>query len=172
MKNSPKPYEIYKHFKGNLYQVLTLAEDSEDHSMHVVYQALYSPYKIYVRSLEAFTSKVDTEKYPKVEQEYRFEIQDKILSKEPDMLEAVVEEVDDLDNDVIDPLLMEFLDSDTYEEKLNILVALHSRINQDMINTIAMALDIEINDGDIETRYEATKNCLATFEKYECNRLR
>lgn len=181
MKNSPKPYEIYKHFKGNMYQVLTLAENSEDGSMQVVYQALYSPFKVYVRSLEMFTSKVDSKKYPNENQEYRFQIQDdinvatQITVKAPSNVvidTAVENDIDDLDNDVIDPLLMKFLDSDTYEEKLSILVALHSSINHEMINTIAMALDIEINDGDIETRYEATKNCLVTFEKYECNRLR
>ncbi|HKM03521.1 MAG TPA: DUF1653 domain-containing protein [Lachnospiraceae bacterium] len=181
MNNSPRPYEVYRHFKGNIYQVLTLAEDCEDGSMQVVYQALYSPFKVYVRSLEVFTSKVDKEKYPNVEQEYRFQIQNedclnsfittKTPSKEFEVPKKVLDNnIDDLDNDTIDPLLMEFLDSDTYEEKINILVALHSRINQDMINTIAMALDIEINDGDIETRFEAIKNCLVTFQKYEINR--
>jgi len=52
------------------------------------------------------------------------------------------------------------------------LVGLHNRINQDMINTIAVALDVEVNEGNLEERYEAIKNCLITFEKYECNRLR
>ena len=56
--------------------------------------------------------------------------------------------------------------------RLNILVALHSRITDEMINTLAVAVDLEIKDGDVEMRYEELKNCLLTFEKYECNRLR
>ena len=32
--------------------------------------------------------------------------------------------------------------------------------------------DIEINEGDLEERYEALKTCLLTLERYECNRLR
>ena len=32
--------------------------------------------------------------------------------------------------------------------------------------------DVEINDGDLEERYEALKACLLTLERYECNRLR
>ena len=72
----------------------------------------------------------------------------------------------------IDPLVMEFLDADSYEQKLNILAALHNRITDEMINTMAIATDIEIKDGNVEERYEELKNCLLTFEKYECNRLR
>jgi hypothetical protein len=67
---------------------------------------------------------------------------------------------------------MEFLEADTYEQRLNILASLQSRITDDMINTMAVAVDLEIKDGDIGERYEELKNCLLTFEKYECNRLR
>ena len=55
---------------------------------------------------------------------------------------------------------------------LNILAALRSRITDEMINTMAMAVDLEIKEGDVEERYEELRNCLLTFEKYECNRLR
>ena len=72
----------------------------------------------------------------------------------------------------IDPLVMDFLDADTYEQRLNILAALRDRVTDDMINTMAVAVDLEIKDGSIEERYEELKRCLLTFEKYECNRLR
>ena len=72
----------------------------------------------------------------------------------------------------IDPLVMEFLDADSYEERLNILAALQGRITNEMINTMAVSVDLEINDGSVEERYDALKNCLLTLEKYECNRLR
>ena len=62
--------------------------------------------------------------------------------------------------------------ADSYEQKLNILAGLHHRITDEMITTMAIACDIEVNDGETEERYEELKNCLLTMEKFECNRLR
>ena len=65
--------EFYKHFKGQLYQVRALAENSEDNTPMVVYQAMYAPFKIWVRPLSTFLEKLDKEKYPDAAQEFRFE---------------------------------------------------------------------------------------------------
>lgn len=161
MRQIPKPQEIYKHFKGNLYQICSIAEHSETEEQMVVYQALYGDFKIYARPLTMFMEKVDKIKYPDVVQEYRFEVQGEEL---PEMVEE--EELQ------IDPMVMQFLEADSYEEKLNILIGLKHRITQDMITTMAIASDVEVSEGEIEERYEVLKNCLVTLEKYECNRLR
>lgn len=68
----------YRHFKGKSYKVICIAYDSETNndlepSKLVVYEALYDDHKIWVRPYDMFCSKVDVEKYPDVEQEYRFE---------------------------------------------------------------------------------------------------
>lgn len=65
--------KCYHHFKGNNYKVIAIAKDSETLEEVVVYQALYGNGDIWVRKLSDFASKVDKEKYPDIEQEYRFE---------------------------------------------------------------------------------------------------
>lgn len=164
----------------------------------VVYQAMYDTFEIYVRPLSMFMEEVDTVKYPDVEQKYRFTLleegPDSVKeqeSVEPEKAEATdraqdqqnlqkqtevktdVRSVDESEEELnIDPLVLEFLDADSYEQRLLILDSLHNRITDDMINTMAVSEDLEIKEGDLEDRYQELRNCLRTFEKFECNRLR
>ena len=67
---------VYKHFKGDLYLVVDIAQHSETDEKLVIYRCLYGEGKLYARPYDMFASKVDREKYPNVEQEYRFQLQD------------------------------------------------------------------------------------------------
>lgn len=184
MSNMPVPQQIYRHFKGNLYRIITLARHSETDEELVVYQALYGDYQVYARPVGSFLGKVDREKYPDASQEQRFELMQEVIQT-PETDHAYDKKEDQVNKEPgktlqepeqeelnIDPLVLEYLDADSYGERLNILTALQHRITDEMINTMAIAIDHEIEEGDTQERYEELKNCLLTLERFECNRLR
>ena len=74
--NSLVIHGIYRHFKGDYYLVEDIAFDSEAHKEMVVYRKLYDDCSLWVRPVEMFLSEVDYNKYPNVEQKYRFELVD------------------------------------------------------------------------------------------------
>ena len=189
--------QIYRHFKGNLYRVITVATHTETEEELVIYQALYGDFKVYARPLSMFLSEVDKEKYPDAAQKMRFEPLEQmveavaIVEKEEKAETAVIPEKDkaeeSLQNEIIlkeesaeaqteesvtiDPLLEAYLDTDSYREKLNILHGLQHRITEHMLNTMAVVIDFELPEGDVQAKYDALNDCLLTKEKYECNRI-
>lgn len=194
MERIPKSGEFYRHFKNKLYQIVTVAEHSESREKLVIYQALYGDYKTYARPLEMFTSEVDHVKYPDVKQKYRFEkvepgevakavepiaeasvintesvsaAQVTTQAKKPEN-EPVSTEADELP----EPGLLEFLDTDDWDMKYNILVSLRDKMTDKLVDDFAVSLDIVIPEGPLEKRYEELKNCLRTRQKFESQRLR
>jgi len=67
---------IYKHFKGDLHIVEDIAIHSETGEKLVIYRGLYEDCTLYARPYDMFLEKVDKEKYPNVDQEYRFQFQE------------------------------------------------------------------------------------------------
>jgi len=69
---------LYRHFKGNNYEVFDLAEHTETNETLVIYRSVNRKRYcdngiVYARPFDMFFSKVDKEKYSNVEQENRFE---------------------------------------------------------------------------------------------------
>lgn len=64
---------LYRHFKGAVYRVITVAEHTETGENFVIYYPVKHPSKVYARPLEMFMSDVDKKKYPNTKQQKRFE---------------------------------------------------------------------------------------------------
>lgn len=123
-------------------------------------------------SAEAPQTDCETAEAPKTNREAARESQPEQKNRKAENQEQGLELEPSAGEFALDPMVLEFLDADNYEQRLNILAGIHHRITDDMITTMAIACDVEINEGDTEERYEALKTCLLTLEKYECNRLR
>lgn len=196
----PKNNEIYKHFKGNLYKIITMAVHSETGEQMVVYQGLYGDYPVYCRPLDMFVSEVDHVKYPEVTQKFRFEPVNGLVNTDISVMETAgissdsvnvkmneqvpveegmkasetkeseIADSQETESAGVDPMILEFLDAETNAQKRNILTGLHHRITNEMIDTLAVVMDVVIEEGDVEDRYQQLKTCLDTIDRYEIER--
>ena len=184
--------QFYRHFKDRLYQVMAVAEHSESGERMVVYQALYGDYRVYVRPYEMFISEVDHEKYPQVTQRYRFEQVELSGEECPDQGTGSVQEApcgaaaeskeesavqkrcpeSPSGDGSVNPILLEFLDAETLEEKLHIMIFGRNQMDDSLLNSIAISLDLVVDEKSTQEKYDEILNCLSMMEKFECNRLR
>lgn len=142
----PKAGECYRHFKGNRYQIIAIAKHTETEEDYVVYQALYGDNGIFVRPLAMFMEKVDKEKYPDAKQEYRFELEEETN------------------------LLMEYLDLDTYAEKLCFLQKHRADITGDFLEAVAACMDFTESAPTLELRLDQIMHYIEMLMKYERRR--
>ena len=143
----PRQGEIYRHFKGNLYEILAIAMHTETQENMVVYREVDGD-KTYVRPLDMFVSEVDKEKYPDAIQNYRFELQNSNNSFS----------------------ITDFLDLNSTTEKIQYLETMKESMTEELVGIVAQSLDFVENDGTFEERYRAVLQYLRTLEKYEIRR--
>ncbi|MCI8282069.1 MAG: DUF1653 domain-containing protein [Lachnospiraceae bacterium] len=197
-QGNPKSGELYRHFKQNLYQVVTTAKHTETGEILVIYQALYGDFGVYARPLSMFISEVDRKKYPKAGQRYRFMLLEEnareirgetntgrisLVSGHSSSGEEVQETASIMQEEMpenrraaaakkdVTELLMEFYDADTNSQRYDILLAMQKDITDIMIDNMAVVLDVVIPEGDLYGRFEELKRCLSTRQKYELPRL-
>ena len=196
MNQIPQAGEIYQHFKGKLYRIVTLATHTETGEQLVIYQALYGEFQVFARPLSMFLEKVDAKKYPDAAGKDRFmripmaeaaAVPQPVPASSENPVEprpAAMPSENPVESRPAaasserpvepqpDPGLLAFLDADSYEEKLEVFASLEGKVDLHMLNAIAASLDLELSEGSLEEQYDTLKSCLMTLERYECNRLR
>lgn len=189
--------QFYRHFKGGLYQVAAVATHTETGEKLVVYQALYGDYGVYARPYEMFISEVDRAKYPDAGQTYRFELVEPGKEESGEEPEKQPESVSRLEQPAeqkveqelpkeakaeqkpaepedggVNPILLEFLDADTLEQKLHILTVYRNKMDESLLNSIAISLDLVVEKKGLQEMYDEIINCLSMMKHFECNRFR
>lgn len=195
----PAAGEFYRHFKGNLYQVMGVAKHSETGEAMVVYQALYDDFGWYVRPMDMFFSPVDKEKYPEAEQKYRFEkIEREALLKQDKRRELSVHgdssgairnvgmkelKVEDTvsqwnpqassEESEVREEILRFLDAEGAEEKLKVLREIRNKMDENLLTTMELSLDLLPDEKEtMERRIDLIERTLEQKLRFEGGRLR
>lgn len=67
---------------------------------------------------------------------------------------------------------MKILDADTYREKRQLMIGMKPYLDKRLLHNIAAALDIVLEEGDLDSQYDSLLHCLDTMEHFEGGRLR
>ena len=157
---------FYRHFKNRLYQVLNIAVHADTGEELVICQALYGEFRVYARPLRDFMSEVDREKYPDAMQKMRFvKVPLKSVPKE--------EEQKDQGEGRVHPLLLAFLDAESFEDRLKIFDEMEGIADMHMLDAVAASLDISLSgNASLQECFSLIRDNLVTQKKYECSRWR
>lgn len=67
---------------------------------------------------------------------------------------------------------MQILDAETYREKRQLMVGMKPYLDKRLLHNIAAALDIVLEEGDLDSQYDSLVHCLDTMKRFEGGRLR
>lgn len=229
----PRQGDIYRHFKNELYQIVSVATHFKTGEAYVVYQALFGDFRTYVRPLDMFIGAVDCQKYPSVTQKYIFEKVDRSdiaksnlnnnsnynyinnsnaqysnnansinnntqynnvnpinsntqynninpinnntnyiddIQYNNNSINSITNNANTDDDMLINPLLIDFLELDTYRQKLEYFQSIIPKLDERLINDICIALDITCNSNNMDDTILHIKDYLQTQTRFEVNR--
>jgi len=141
----------YKDFAGKMYQVIRMAKDAGTQQPMVVYQAQDDEQEWYVRSLKEFQA------------EYRNDPEEELQEETEltDGKEKVREEI------------LRFLDAESAEEKLKVLRELKRNLDEELLTTIELSMDLLPDDKESwERRVSLVEQTLEKRIRFEGSRLR
>lgn len=153
MDGLPKPGELYQHGKDKPYQIITVANHTLTGERFVVYQNLYGDFKTYVIPLSVFQEREGNGNH---------------LESEPLHNPEPIHR----DQNIVNHILMDFLDAESFHKKLEILTANLKNMDDRLINDMAVSLDCTIDDGPLDKRIQELIYCLKAMSRFEDRRNR
>lgn len=146
--------QIWIDRRNNSYTVVTIAKDIQTEDVIVVYKQNFGQEMVLCCPKDAFMVSMKLQE----------------------------ETISDLDNEKPEPkvpkdatsMMLEFLDTNVFDEKVRILKELYIRneLTNTIIDNMAASMDFVIEEGDLNSRYDQLRVCVETRARYESNRLR
>lgn len=168
-----EPYVVYQALYGDFGVYIRPYDMFVSEVDHEKYPEVTQKYRFaYVDHTKNETIRTERAEHKKIPVNQNVEQQENV----PDVTVAVstaelqeqdmVQRESDLEEQ-INPWLLRFLDTDTMEEKYQIVCDIKNDITDRLIDDLAVAVDVVIPEGKLSDRYEQLKYCIRTRQKYE-----
>ena len=152
---------------GEKYQIVTLAKERTTGEKMIVYQQLFEPFAVYVESAKDFYNRMRKSVQDKnVSQQNRETNCETITDRETNR-ETMKKETEEPE---IHPEFRRFLDARSNTERIEILRGMRNIVDDTMINSMAVIMDMEIEDGPIGERFDELLECMQMKRQYEIER--
>ena len=168
-----EPYVVYQALYGDFGVYIRPYDMFVSEVDHEKYPEVTQKYRFaYVAHTKNETLRTERAEHKKIPVNQNVEQQENV----PDVTAAVstaelqeqnmVQRESDVEEQ-INPWLLRFLDTDTMEEKYQIVCDIKNDITDRLIDDLAVAVDVVIPEGKLSDRYEQLKYCIRTRQKYE-----
>lgn len=175
---TPRPGEIFYLTKDKPYQIITMGIHKETCESMVIYQALFGDYGTFVLPLSKFLEEVQEENFKArtpVISESKHLGTDGPAFPSDEMEEAVATKMLSINKEYdsdgkVNHILINFLDADSYSEKLDVITTHIKAMDDRLINDMAASLDCTVEEGPTEKRLQELMYCLKQLSRFEVRR--
>ncbi len=192
-QNMPIPGTRYFDREKRQYQLMLVADHSKTNEKMAVYQALFGGFEYFTEPLGIFMTEktevsseigrtggskwsrpagLQTEAANPVQDPIAKTENQKLKTEDSSVCQPVQPHHQTLEEEMANPILLEFLDAETLEEKYQVIKSLGNSITNRLIDDFAVVLDLVIPDGSLDSRYMQLLSSVRTMQKFETNRFR
>ena len=168
-----EPYVVYQALYGDFGVYIRPYDMFVSEVDHEKYPEVTQKYRFaYVDHTKNETLRTERAEHKKIPVNQNVEQQENVPDVTAAVSTAELQEQNMLQRELdveeqIDPWLLRFLDTDTMEEKYQIVCDIKNDITDRLIDDLAVAVDVVIPEGKLSDRYEQLKYCIRTKQKYE-----
>lgn len=168
-----EPYVVYQALYGDFGVYIRPYDMFVSEVDHEKYPEVTQKYRFaYVDHTKNETIRTERAEHKKILVNQNVEQQENVPDVTAAVSTAELQEQDMVQRELdveeqINPWLLRFLDTDTMEEKYQIVCDIKNDITDRLIDDLAVAVDVVIPEGKLSDRYEQLKYCIRTRQKYE-----